>query len=767
MRLRTKFTLYLLIVGLLPLLILGGYSFVRVETIVRQTKELALLSLGMEVGNQIRRLIREGYSSVLQLSENQLVRSQTTSRWELKEELTKTQRYHPIILDLTVVGIDGVIKGSVFYSFRGDWRSTSWYNAALSGDPMLSEVHAILYPFHVVMTVAVPNKDENGTIQDILFGQLDMDPISEVLQGIDLGPGGRAVLVDERGIVVGSGLKEEILEPFAFAPVLTGVARQPVRFRHEGRDWVGIGVPIDETGEIVSPQWRLLLIQPVEHAYQAAYSVRTGLTIAGMCSLVTIMILSSLFSRHIGRRIGSLTRAAKGLGAGQFDVRLQRVGKDEIGELGGIFNWAGEQLALSRDKIRRYQEDLEHLVQERTSELSRANKVLLQEIEERKRSEEERRNLEEQLRQAQKMEALGTLAGGIAHDFNNLLQAMAGIVQLLLLNNKTAGNEDRVHLLELDRVAARATDLVRRLLAFSRKMDSAPRRMVLNEAVHNVIELLQRTIPKSIVLREELDPELGEIRADQTQMEQVLINLAGNAVDAMPRGGTLTFRTERVPAAAVGEPLIRLTVCDTGNGMEEDVLAHIFEPFYTTKPIGKGTGLGLSTVYGIVKEHGGAVNCTTRPGQGTCFEILLPGATGVDEDAAHETVQEKDILGGIETVLVVDDEEVIRDVAEDVLGRQGYTVIQAESGEQALEILKNNGRVDLVITDLGMPGMGGEQLLKELETMPDRPKVIVSSGYATHPLFDGEGGRYVVLRKPYRLSEMLRKVREVLDHPAL
>jgi signal transduction histidine kinase len=765
MRLRPKFTLFLLIVGLLPLAIMGGYSLVRVESFVRETKEQALCSLGNEVGIQIRRFIGEGYSSVLQLSEHQVVRSTTSGREELKEELITTQRYHPIIRDLTLVSSQGEVRGSAFYSFRGDWRSTSWFQAALAGLPLLSEVHAILYPFHVVMTVAVPIKDVNGIVQDILLGQLDMEPIMEVLLGVDLGLEGRAVLVDERDIVVSSTIAEEVLEPFAFAPFMAGGVREPMHFKHEGQEWVGISVPIDESGGIVSPGWRLVLFQPVEHAYQALYRVRMGLAIAGLCSLLLILILSSLFSRHIGRRIGYLTRAAKGLGAGRFHERLQLAGKDEIGELGETFNWAGEQLMISRDKLRRYQENLEHLVQERTRELRQANTELKLEIEERKRSEEERRTLEEQLRQAQKMEALGTLAGGIAHDFNNLLQAIAGIIQLLLLK-KGEEDPDRAHLLELDRVTSRATDLVRRLLAFSRKMDSAPRRMALNDAVRNVVRLLQRTIPKSVVIHEELDPELGEIRADQTQMEQVLINLAGNAVDAMPGGGTLTIRTEKLPLNGEGEQQIRLTVSDTGTGMADEVLRHIYEPFYTTKEIGKGTGLGLSTVYGIVKEHGGRVTCSSTPGRGTIFQVLLPCATGTDGHLAKDEIQEKEIMGGIETILVVDDEEVIREVAEEVLGRQGYTVFLAESAERALKILKSNGRVDLVITDLGMPGMGGELLLKELEKLAAPPRVIVSSGYAAHPLLECES-TYVTLRKPYRLSDMLRKVREVLDQPAM
>jgi signal transduction histidine kinase len=761
MRLRLKFTIFLLIVGLLPLAIMGGHSLVRVESIVRETREQALLSLGKEVANQIGRLVREGYTSVLQVSENPIVRSGMGPREELKEELTKTQRYHPIIRDLTVVGIEGDIRGSVFYSFRGDWRSTSWYQAALNGQPMLSEVHAVLYPFHVVMTVAAPVMDARGNVGEIVFGQLDMDPVMEVLQSADIGPGGRLALVDERGLIVSSNVREEILDLFTHEEVIAQGRNGPVRFEQGGQEMVGLSIPLEQPVGIGSPRWHLVLYLPVDDAYAALFRMRLGLGIAALVSVITVLALSSLFGRHVAGRIGSLAIAAKGLGAGKFDLDIKRFGSDEIDELGASLNWAGTQLAESQEKLRRYKEQLERQVLERTMELSKANADLVHEIDERKRLHEARRALEEQLLQSQKMEALGTLTGGIAHDFNNLLQALSGNIQLVLMET-AADDPRRKHLLELDRVAARAVDLVRRLLAFSRKMDSSPHPMLLNDAVSNVVELLQRTIPKSVGIRVDLDPELSVAIADKTQMEQVLINLVGNAVDAMPLGGTLTIATANLPAGNGVPARVRLSVSDTGIGMEQKVVEKIFEPFFTTKPIGKGTGLGLSTVYGIVKSHGGNVFCASTPGRGTTFDILLPAAKEPAE-ADRQAIPEKDVMGGIETVLVVDDEEVIRELVQDILGRNGYSVIQAGGGEEALAILKEQARVDLVITDLGMPGMDGEQLIREMESLPRRPKVIVASGHAAHPLYEKEGSGLVTLRKPYRLTDLLRKVREVLD----
>ena len=395
-------------------------------------------------------------------------------------------------------------------------------------------------------------------------------------------------------------------------------------------------------------------------------------------------------------------------------------------------------------------------------------------ITEQKNAEERRRKLEAQLLQTHKMEAVGTLAGGIAHDFNNILMAITGYTELALEENRdgrTCPNE----LQQVMKAAERAKDLVRRILAFSRKAETDFRPLDLNRTVTQVSEMLERTIPRMIRIELHLVDGRALIHGDVGQIEQVLLNLASNAKDAMPEGGRLVFEIENVivdeafcrlhPEASPGEH-VRLIVSDTGHGMNKDILEHIFDPFYTTKEVGKGTGMGLAMVYGIVKRHGGDISCYSEPDQGTSFRIHLPK---LKEQARTPPVKEpipEDLASGDETILVVDDEPALRDIATRILTTSGYQVFQAESGEAALEIYQESpGRFDLVILDIGMPGMGGHRCLERLRRINPNAKVIIASGYSkngsiSHSIASGPTG-YVA--KPFTKAELLKAVRHVLD----
>ena len=391
-----------------------------------------------------------------------------------------------------------------------------------------------------------------------------------------------------------------------------------------------------------------------------------------------------------------------------------------------------------------------------------------------KEAEEATLQLEEQLRQSQKMEALGNLTGGIAHDFNNLLQAMSGYVQLLLLK-KDPSDPDYKYLAEVDRTAERARDLVRRLLTFSRKMEVHPQQLDLNRVIEETLQMLGRTIPKMVSIETSLAADLHTIQADPLQLEQVLVNLTTNAVDVMAEGGTLAFETANFTVdpdyrnkyleLASGEYVL-LSITDTGEGMDAETLERIFEPFFTTKEAGRGTGLGLSMVYGIVKGHGGHITCYSEPGKGTTFRIYLPVL-------ARVCLQEAPLLDsaiepecGSETLLLVDDEDIIREIGRDVLTQKGYTVLCAASGEEAVRVFVDRARdVELIILDLGMPGMGGAKCLETLLELAPGVKVIVASGYGAHKIArDPERyGAAGFLTKPYRLDELLIRIREVLD----
>ena len=384
----------------------------------------------------------------------------------------------------------------------------------------------------------------------------------------------------------------------------------------------------------------------------------------------------------------------------------------------------------------------------------------------------EHTELEAQYRQAQKMEAVGRLAGGVAHDFNNLLTVITSYSELLL---EDCGETDphRAELLEIRRAAGVAATLTRQLLAFSRQQVLEPRVLSLNDVVTGAGKMLKRLIGEDVRLVTTLASDAGTVRADAGQIEQVIMNLAVNARDAMPDGGALTLETANVEFSdeyveghfpAQRGRYVMLAVSDTGVGMSPETQARIFEPFFTTKEAAKGTGLGLATVYGIVKQSGGFIWVYSEPGSGTTFKIYLPR---VDEAAVTERrAQPADVLGGTETVLLVEDSDALRDIASRVLERRGYTVLEASDGEAALMLAaRHPGAIDLLLTDVVMPEMNGRQLAERLTALRPGLKVLYMSGYAgdavTRRGVLEQGMAY--LQKPFTPDALARKVREVLN----
>ncbi len=401
------------------------------------------------------------------------------------------------------------------------------------------------------------------------------------------------------------------------------------------------------------------------------------------------------------------------------------------------------------------------------------NCAFARDISERKKVEEERERMQAQLRQAQKMEAVGTLAGGIAHDFNNILQAVQGYAELLILGKSSPQSGHR-ELKEIVRAAKRGAELTKQLLTFSRKVESRLRPIDLSHEVVNVRRLLERTIPRMIKIDLDLTRDLKTVNADPGQVEQVLMNLAVNAKDAMPDGGKLIIKTDNITLDETGcklhrvaEPgdYVRLTVSDTGHGIGEDVLEHIFEPFYTTKGPGKGTGLGLATVYGIVESHNGYITAHSKLGEGSTFEIYLPAVESGEESVKLDE-QLAALPGGIETILLVDDEESLRNLGCQILENFGYTVHLAADGESALKLYREiKERISLVVLDLIMPGMGGRRCLEELLNLDPEARIAIASGYSPDGvtreiLINGARG---FVSKPYEIAQMLKEVRKVLD----
>ena len=385
--------------------------------------------------------------------------------------------------------------------------------------------------------------------------------------------------------------------------------------------------------------------------------------------------------------------------------------------------------------------------------------------------------LEQRYMQAQKMEAVGRLAGGIAHDFNNLLTAITGYTDLLL-DDAAQDDPNSEDLYEISRAARRAATLTHQLLAFSRKQVMQPKLLDLNVLVRDVRRMLGRLIGEDIVLETELARDLGKVRADPGQLEQVVMNLAVNARDAMPDGGQLEIRTADVelgadfcrehPGSTPG-PYVLLSVTDTGTGMDENVLSHLFEPFFSTKEPGKGTGLGLATAYGIVKQSNGFIAVSSQLGEGSTFEVYLPRASGKSQSLEARRDAAPSALG-METVLLVEDDNMVRGLSARVLTRQGYTVLVADHPDVAMRIAKEHqSSIHLLISDVVMPGMSGRDLADLILTEHPEMAVLYMSGYTDDAIVHRgvlDPG-LAFLSKPFTPAELAHKVREVLDGLAM
>lgn len=470
----------------------------------------------------------------------------------------------------------------------------------------------------------------------------------------------------------------------------------------------------------------------------SAYLKRLNQLLLGL-GLVTIFAggaLIFLISDTVTRPVVSLMRGVQALERGDFSFALQTAGSDEIATLTRAF-----------DSMRR----------------------TLQ------KQETQREQLESQLRQSQKMEALGRLAGGVAHDFNNLLTVISGHSELLL-DRVQPGEPLHNHSVQIRKTADRAASLTRQLLAFSRRQVLQPRVLDVNDLIADMGKLLRRLIREDIELNLQLGDSLAHVKADSGQLEQALLNLAVNAADAMPLGGKVTIETQNIVVdskTAITRPTIEpgayvlVSVTDIGVGMDEETKARIFEPFFTTKELGKGTGLGLATVYGVVKQSGGFIWVESAPGIGTRFELYFPRTeekveTNLSEPVGHS----KAPVGQRKTVLVVEDEREVRELACEFLSAAGYSVLSAQDGEEALATAELLGKsIQAVLTDVVMPRMRGPELALRCRTVLPHAKIIYMTGYLEQ---NGEGAEFPenahILQKPFSRDSLVRQMNQALSN---
>jgi len=378
------------------------------------------------------------------------------------------------------------------------------------------------------------------------------------------------------------------------------------------------------------------------------------------------------------------------------------------------------------------------------------------------------RQLEAEFRQAQKMEAVGRLAGGIAHDFNNLLTVIGATSDFLLLDVAGDSRELARDIKEIKRATDRAASLTRQLLAFSRRQLVQPQMLDLNAVVQDMEKMLQRLIGEDVTLSTDYDPDIGLVRLDRGQLEQIVVNLVVNARDAMPEGGVVRVRTQGVADRNMPAGVVTLSVSDTGVGMDEETCSRIFEPFFTTKEQGKGTGLGLSTVYGIVTQAGGQIGVASEIDAGTTFTLAFPVAEE-EEPSVHVVPAQLDTLRGDETVLVVEDEEPLRRLTRRILESRGYRVLDAADGAEAIRVMASAPwRVDLILSDVVMPGMSGRELVERILPVYPWLRVLFMSGYTEDTILHHRVSELgmTVLEKPFTPDDLARAVRGALDRTA-
>jgi len=519
-------------------------------------------------------------------------------------------------------------------------------------------------------------------------------------------------------------------------------------------NYLGTTLPNGSWYELV---WTLLAIAPIviavtwdEAAIEASSTgIQTGDLARSRLFPTLFAFLVLLLSLGILREVPAVALTIVAVSFGCSSVRLIIVQRRQDRIQMELRTQIAERERVER-QLREHEEHLEEQVAERTARL-----------------EESRA----QLRQAQKMEAIGRLAGGIAHDFNNLLTVIRGHGQLIVKRAPTP--ELRANAERIDEAAARAASLTSQLLAFSRRQVLLPTVFNLNTLVRDLDKMLRRLIGEDVEMTTVLSPDLGSVRADRSQVEQVVMNLVINARDAMPRGGKLTLETSnawldeayvlRRPTSRRG-PHVLLAVSDTGVGIDAEHLAHIFEPFYTTKGPGQGTGLGLSMVYGIVKQSGGNIWVYSEPGRGTCFKIYLPVVEAPDQILPSEPQTAR--TRGSETVLLVEDDARVRELAREVLLDQGYSVLASGDAAHALAVCRNHaGEIHLLLTDVVMPGPGGRELAGQVRALRPQVRVLYMSGYSSNAIVHhGElDADTAFLPKPFTPAALAAKIREVLD----